>query len=190
MVEIMGIGVLIEGPPGMGKSETALALIRRGAALVSDDITALRRDSAGSIIGAPVNVTRYHMEIRGLGIINVADPAAQAEVDNVGRSLRRLAGGVGKPGGVTDGLDKIVGCAATYPENAQGHHACLPPRTGHAASVVAEGGDGTGNVGAVKTAVHLEGVARIAGVVVFTVAVIGHGSARMSVIKVWINPPV
>lgn len=71
MVEIMGIGVLIEGPPGMGKSETALALIRRGAALVSDDITALRRDSAGSIIGAPVNVTRYHMEIRGLGIIHV-----------------------------------------------------------------------------------------------------------------------
>jgi HPr kinase/phosphorylase len=71
MVEIMGIGVLIEGKPGMGKSEAALGIIKRGHALVSDDITALRLDSAGNIIGAPVNITRYHMEIRGLGIIHV-----------------------------------------------------------------------------------------------------------------------
>jgi HPr kinase/phosphorylase len=71
MIEIMGIGVLIEGKAGMGKSETALSLIRNGAALVSDDITALRLDSAGHIVGSPVNVTRYHMEIRGLGIIHV-----------------------------------------------------------------------------------------------------------------------
>lgn len=71
MVEIMGIGVLIEGRAGMGKSEAALGLIKRGHALVSDDITALRLDSSGSVIGSPVNVTRYHMEIRGLGIIHV-----------------------------------------------------------------------------------------------------------------------
>ena len=71
MIELMGIGVLIEGKPGMGKSEAALALIRKGAALVSDDITLLRVDSAGSVIGSPVNVTRYHMEIRGIGIIHV-----------------------------------------------------------------------------------------------------------------------
>ena len=71
MVEIMGIGVLIEGKPGLGKSETALGLIKKGHALVSDDVTAVRLDSAGAVIGAPVNVTRYHMEIRGLGIIHV-----------------------------------------------------------------------------------------------------------------------
>lgn len=71
MVEIMGIGVLIEGKPGMGKSETALGLIKRGHALVSDDITTLRLDSNGMLIGAPVSVTRYHMEVRGLGIIHV-----------------------------------------------------------------------------------------------------------------------
>ena len=71
MVEIMGIGVLIEGKAGLGKSETALALIRKGGALVSDDITALRVDSAGSVIGSPINVTRYHMEIRGIGIVHV-----------------------------------------------------------------------------------------------------------------------
>ena len=71
MVEIMGIGVLIEGKAGMGKSETALALIRKGHALVSDDITALRLDSSGAVIASPVSVTRYHMEIRGVGIIHV-----------------------------------------------------------------------------------------------------------------------
>jgi HPr kinase/phosphorylase len=71
MVEIMGIGVLIEGKEGMGKSEAALGLVKRGHALVSDDITQLRVDSSGSVIGSPVNITRYHMEIRGLGIIHV-----------------------------------------------------------------------------------------------------------------------
>ncbi len=71
MVEIMGIGVLIEGRSGVGKSDAALALIRTGHALVADDITVLRRDSGGSIIGSPVTLTKYHMEIRGLGIIHV-----------------------------------------------------------------------------------------------------------------------
>jgi len=70
-VEIMGIGVLIEGKPGLGKSETALGLIKKGHSLVSDDVTAVRLDSAGAIIASPVSVTRYHMEIRGLGIIHV-----------------------------------------------------------------------------------------------------------------------
>jgi HPr kinase/phosphorylase len=71
MVEIMGIGVLIEGKAGMGKSETALGLIKRGHALVSDDITAMRLDGTGAVVGAPVSITRYHMEIRGVGIIHV-----------------------------------------------------------------------------------------------------------------------
>lgn len=70
-VEILGIGVLIEGKPGMGKSEAALGLIKKGHALVSDDVTALRRDSSGAIVASPIDVTRYHMEIRGLGIIHV-----------------------------------------------------------------------------------------------------------------------
>lgn len=71
MVEIMGIGVLLEGRPGLGKSEIALSLIKRGHALVADDITELRMDSAGNAIASPVDVTRYHMEIHGLGIIHV-----------------------------------------------------------------------------------------------------------------------
>lgn len=71
MVDIMGIGVLLEGEPGIGKSEIALALIERGHSLVADDLTVLRRDSTGVIIGSAVELTRYHMEIRGLGIIHV-----------------------------------------------------------------------------------------------------------------------
>lgn len=71
MIEILGIGVLIEGRHGMGKSEAALALIEKGHALISDDVTVLRIDSAGNVIGAPASATRYHLEIRGLGIIHV-----------------------------------------------------------------------------------------------------------------------
>ena len=71
MIDIMGIGVLLEGPPGIGKSETALALVERGHSLVADDITVLRRDGNGAILASAVELTRYHMEIRGLGIIHV-----------------------------------------------------------------------------------------------------------------------
>ncbi|MBI2437362.1 MAG: HPr(Ser) kinase/phosphatase [Lentisphaerae bacterium] len=71
MVDIMGIGVLIEGRPGIGKSETALALVVRGYSLVADDFTILRRHDDRTIIGSSSPVTRYHMELRGLGIIHV-----------------------------------------------------------------------------------------------------------------------
>ncbi len=71
MLDIKGMGVLIEGQPGIGKSETALALIERGHSLISDDLTLLRRDNLGTVVGSADEVTRYHMEIRGLGIIHV-----------------------------------------------------------------------------------------------------------------------
>ena len=71
MVEINGVGVLLEGEPGIGKSEIALALIKRGHSLVADDTTILTRDSTGAIHGSAVAITREHMEIRGLGIIHV-----------------------------------------------------------------------------------------------------------------------
>jgi len=70
-VDIMGIGVMIEGPPGIGKSETALALIERGHSLVADDVTVLHRSGPNDISASPVEITRFHMEIRGLGIIHV-----------------------------------------------------------------------------------------------------------------------
>ncbi len=71
MIEVAGIGVLIEGAPGIGKSETALGLIKRGYALVADDCTTIRRASDNRLIGSASKVTQYYMEIRGLGIIHV-----------------------------------------------------------------------------------------------------------------------
>lgn len=82
MVEILGVGVLLVGKPGIGKSETALALIKKGHCLVSDDVTSLRVDSSGDVIGSPVGVIRYHMEIRGLGIIHVPSLFGVASVRN------------------------------------------------------------------------------------------------------------
>lgn len=70
-IEIMGIGVLLRGEPGIGKSEVALSLIERGYSLVSDDVTEIRQTSRGRIVSWANEVTRYHMEIRGLGIIHV-----------------------------------------------------------------------------------------------------------------------
>ncbi len=71
MLEVAGVGVFIEGAAGLGKSETALGLIKRGHALVADDLTLLRRDSNGKLMGSASQVTQYHMEIRGIGIIYV-----------------------------------------------------------------------------------------------------------------------
>lgn len=82
MVELLGVGVLLVGKAGVGKSETALALIKKGHCLVSDDVTSFRIDNSGAVIGAPVGVTRYHMEIRGLGIIHVPSLFGVASVRN------------------------------------------------------------------------------------------------------------
>lgn len=71
MVDIMGIGVLIRGESGIGKSETVLGLLERGYALVSDDVTRIRLLEGRELIGTSSETTRYHMEVRGIGIINV-----------------------------------------------------------------------------------------------------------------------
>lgn len=71
MVEVAGVGVFIEGAAGLGKSETALGLIKRGHALVADDLTQFRRDSSNNLLGSAMAVTQYYMEIRGIGIIHV-----------------------------------------------------------------------------------------------------------------------
>jgi HPr kinase/phosphorylase len=71
LVEVFGIGVLIQGDSGVGKSETALALIERSHRLVADDVVEIRRVSGNILMGAGAQVVSHHMEIRGLGIINI-----------------------------------------------------------------------------------------------------------------------
>jgi len=72
MVSILGVGTLIRGVSGIGKSECVLGLIERGYSLVSDDITRLRAVEGCELVGMSDSISRYHMEIRGIGIINIA----------------------------------------------------------------------------------------------------------------------
>lgn len=72
MVDILGVGVLIRGESGIGKSEAVLALIERGYSLVSDDITRVTLVDGRDIMCTSSDLTRSHMEIRGIGIVNVA----------------------------------------------------------------------------------------------------------------------
>ena len=72
MVDILGVGVIIRGESGIGKSEAVLALIERGYSLVSDDVTKVTLVGGHEILGTSAELTRNHMEIRGIGIINVA----------------------------------------------------------------------------------------------------------------------
>jgi HPr kinase/phosphorylase len=72
MVDILGVGVLIRGESGIGKSEAVLALIERGYSLVSDDVTKVALVDGREVVGTSAELTRDHMEIRGIGIINVA----------------------------------------------------------------------------------------------------------------------
>jgi HPr kinase/phosphorylase len=73
LVEVHGLGVLLFGKSGIGKSEAALDLVSRGHRLVADDVVEVRRTAAGHVVGCGAELIRHHMEIRGLGIINVQD---------------------------------------------------------------------------------------------------------------------
>lgn len=72
LVEVFGIGVLIQGESSIGKSETALGLVERGHRLVSDDAVRVRKREGAYLEGSGAPLTRHLMEIRGIGIINVA----------------------------------------------------------------------------------------------------------------------
>src|SRR5947208_6149195 len=72
MVDILGVGALIRGPSGIGKSECVLGLIERGYSLVSDDVTRITRLEGRELMATAPDLTRNHIEVRGIGIINVA----------------------------------------------------------------------------------------------------------------------
>lgn len=71
LVDIYGEGVLIMGESGIGKSEAALELIRRGHRLVTDDVVEIRKINGNTLIGTSPDITRYFIELRGIGIIDV-----------------------------------------------------------------------------------------------------------------------
>lgn len=71
LVDVYGEGVLITGESGIGKSEAALELIKRGHRLVTDDVVEIRKVSDETLIGSAPEITRYFIELRGIGIIDV-----------------------------------------------------------------------------------------------------------------------
>ena len=73
LVEIHGVGTLLLGPSGIGKSECALFLVERGHRLVADDMVELTRLPSSHVMGAPKPLLKHHLEIRGVGVLNVRD---------------------------------------------------------------------------------------------------------------------
>src|ERR687884_1468526 len=91
LVDAYGVGVLIEGESGIGKSECALDLIGRGHRLVADDTIEVRRVGQEQLLGSAPELLREHMEIRGLGIINIRDlfgVAALSGPKQIGLTIR------------------------------------------------------------------------------------------------------
>jgi HPr kinase/phosphorylase len=73
LIDVLGIGILLMGKSGIGKSEAALDLVLRGHRLVADDIVEIRKRPPDVIYGGGSEIIKHHMEIRGLGIINIKD---------------------------------------------------------------------------------------------------------------------
>ncbi|HYA49314.1 MAG TPA: hypothetical protein VEG35_06405 [Burkholderiales bacterium] len=79
-LKIFGVGTLILGDSGIGKSESALELIARGHKFIADDVVRIRKEPAGSLRGTAPPLSRDFMEIRGLGIINIREIFGPASV--------------------------------------------------------------------------------------------------------------
>lgn len=80
LLDVLGVGVLLMGKSGIGKSEAALELVMRGHRLVADDLVEVRRSTTGVLIGSASEIIKHHMEVRGLGIINIKDMFGVAAV--------------------------------------------------------------------------------------------------------------
>jgi len=84
-MDIFGLGVLITGASGIGKSEIGLELISRGHRLIADDMVEFTHESQNIIVGRSPEALRYHMEIRGLGILNIRDLYGAAAITDTKR---------------------------------------------------------------------------------------------------------
>jgi HPr kinase/phosphorylase len=80
LLDVLGVGVMLLGKSGVGKSEAALELIMRGHRLVADDLVEVRRSSGDVLVGWASELIKHHMEVRGIGIINIKDMFGVAAV--------------------------------------------------------------------------------------------------------------
>ena len=86
LVDVYGVGLLVTGESGIGKSECGLDLVESGHRLVADDVVYVRRTPRGHLVGAPSELLKHHMEIRGVGIIDVRSIFGVRAV----RSMKRI----------------------------------------------------------------------------------------------------
>jgi len=84
-MDIFGLGVLLTGSSGIGKSEIALELVSRGHRLIADDMVELVHEAPGVLVGKSPEALRYHMEIRGMGILNIRDLFGTASLTDTKR---------------------------------------------------------------------------------------------------------
>jgi len=84
-MDIFGLGILITGASGIGKSEIGLELISRGHRLIADDMVEFSRERQNVVVGRSPDSLRYHMEIRGLGILNIRDLYGAAAITDAKR---------------------------------------------------------------------------------------------------------
>lgn len=73
LLDVLGVGILVIGKSGIGKSECALDLVLRGHRLVADDVVEIRKKPPATLVGMATELIRHHIEIRGLGILNIKD---------------------------------------------------------------------------------------------------------------------
>jgi HPr kinase/phosphorylase len=115
LLDVLGVGILVMGKSGIGKSETALDLVVRGHRFVADDVIAIRRQG-NNLIGRSAGIIGHHMEIRGLGIINVKDLFGVSavretkKIELVVELLEWSSDGEYERLGFDDRNDDILGC--------------------------------------------------------------------------------
>jgi HPr kinase/phosphorylase len=80
LMDVLGVGILLLGKSGIGKSEAALELVMRGHRMVADDLVEVRRSSHDNLVGWSAELIKHHMEVRGVGIINIKDMFGVASV--------------------------------------------------------------------------------------------------------------
>jgi HPr kinase/phosphorylase len=85
LVEVYGEGVLILGDSGIGKSETAIELVKRGHRLIADDAVEIKRVSNRTLVGTAPDLIRYYIELRGIGIVDVRRLFGMGSVENTAR---------------------------------------------------------------------------------------------------------
>lgn len=115
LVEVYGEGVLLTGDSGIGKSETALELVKRGHRLIADDAVEIKRITRNLLIGSAPELIRYYMELRGIGVINVRHiygvgaVKPEANIDLVVKMEPWVEGKMYDRLGITDETENILG---------------------------------------------------------------------------------